>query len=192
MILLLRHDAPDELIADLRKQLDELGFESTRLDDVRGKALEAHGEHVDELLALSDHPAVQELLANEATRSVDEPLWPHGVLQISILLVLLLALLLVLIAVAPAGLGGRAELGAVPPEHASEWYVRPLAAFLRTIPAPLGGIALLLLWLGLVFWPFVDRGRGGAQTSRRSRLLIRIMGVLFILTMLGFALLPQP
>ena len=59
MILLLRHDASDADITELGQRLDELGFESSRLDGVRGRALEVRGEHVHELIALRSHPAVE-------------------------------------------------------------------------------------------------------------------------------------
>ena len=190
MILLLRADASDEQVADLRARLDEFGFESSRLDDIRGRALEAHGEHGDELLALRDHPAVESLLANEAAPAAEERLWPHGALQISILLVLLLALLLALTAVAPAGLSDRAELDSQPPDGAVEWYLRPLAAFLHAVPAPIGGIAVLLFWAGLLLWPFIDRG--GVQGSRRTQLLVRFLGALILAAMIGLALFPLP
>jgi len=192
VIILLRHGASDADIADLRQRLGELGFESSRLDDVRGRAVEAHGHHVQELLALLSHPAVEELLASETTVSDEEPLWPHGVLQISILLILILVVLIVLLAVAPAGLGDRADLGAIPPEGASEWYMRPLATFLNTFPPVVGGILVLLLWIGLVFWPFLDRERGSDPRSRRTILLVRIMGALLIASMIAFALIPLP
>jgi len=192
VILLLRHDASDSEIADLRKRLDELGFESTRLDDERGRALEAHGHHVHDLVAVRDHPAVVDLLATEARGETEESLWPHGALQIAILFVLLLAVLLVLVAVRPAGLADRADLGAVAPEGASEWYLRPLAAFLRTIPAPFAGIAVLLLWIGFLFWPFMDRRRQPGARAIRIALLVRVMGVLLIALMIVFALLPLP
>ena len=192
MIILLRHDASDTEIAELRQQLGELGFESSRLDDARGRALEAHGHHVQELLALLSHPAVEDLLASETKATDEEPLWPHGALQLSILLFLILAVLLVLVAVAPAGLGDRADLGAIPPDGASEWYMRPLATFLHTFPPVVGGILVLLLWIGLVFWPFLDRERGDGPRARRIALLVRIMGALLIVAMIVFALVPLP
>ena len=192
MIILLRHAASDAEIADLRQHLGELGFESSRLDDARGRALEAHGHHVQELLALLSHPAVEDLLASETKASDEEPLWPHGALQISIIFVLIVAALLVLIAVAPAGLGDRADLGAIPPAGASEWYMRPLATFLKMFPPVLGGILVLLLWIGLVFWPFLDRKRESGPRARRIALLVRIMGALLIVVMIALALVPIP
>jgi len=190
VILLLRHDATDADIAELGERLGELGFESSRLDGERGRALEVRGDHVEELIALRDHAAVEGLLANEAVSGRDEPLWPHGTLQVLILLVLIIAALLVLVAVAPAGLGDRADLGAVPPEAASEWYMRPLAAFLDTFPPPLGGILVLVLWIGLIAWPFLDRKRSPDARSRRDALLIRVMGALLIIAMVVLALVP--
>jgi quinol-cytochrome oxidoreductase complex cytochrome b subunit len=190
VIILLRHGASDAEVAELRERLGELGFESSRLDDARGRALEAHGHHVQELLALRNHPAVVDLLASETTTSDEEPLWPHGVLQISILLVLIIVALLILIAVAPAGLADKADLGSIAPEGASEWYLRPLAKFLHTFTPMFGGILVLLLWIGLVFWPFLDRDHGDGPRSRRIALMVRIMGVLLIVAMLTFALLP--
>jgi len=190
VILLLRHEATDTEIAELGQRLDELGFESSRLDGALGRALEVRGDHVQELIALRSHPAVEGLLANEAVSGRDEPLWPHGVLQVLILLVVIIAALLVLVAVAPAGLGDRADLGAIPPEAASEWYMRPLAAFLGVFPAPLGGILVLVLWIGLITWPFLDRKRAPDTRSRRDALLIRIMGALLILAMVVLALVP--
>lgn len=192
MIILLRHDASDADISELRQRLVELGFESSRLDDARGRALEAHGHAVQELLALRSHPAVAELLANETAVSDEEPLWPHGVLQLSILLILIVVALLVLVAVAPAGLADQADLGAAAPRGASEWYMRPLATFLDLFPPIVGGILVLLLWVGLVFWPFLDRKREDDPRSRRIERLVRIMGVLLFLAMITFALLPHP
>lgn len=192
MILLLRNEASEGEIADLRKRLDELGFESTRLDDVRGRAFEAHGPHIHDLIALRDHPAVADMLAEETRDEAEESLWPHGVLQIFILFVLLLVVLLVLIALFPAGLSDRADLGAPAPGGASEWYLRPLAAFLRTFGAPFGGFAVLLLWIGFLAWPFLDRRREPGPRARRIALLVRIMGSLLIVLMLLFALLPLP
>jgi hypothetical protein len=188
VILLLRHDASDADVANLRQRLDELGFESSRLDDARGRALEAHGEHLHELATLRSHPAVEDLLASEPATGEVEPLWPHGVLQLSILLTLIGVVLLVLLAIAPAGLGDRADLTTLPQTEASEWYLRPLATLLHTIPSPVGGIVVLLLWIGLVFWPFLDRPR----EPRRHALLIRIMGIVLIVALITFALIPLP
>ncbi|MHC4953604.1 MAG: hypothetical protein ACYTGZ_06920 [Planctomycetota bacterium] len=192
MILLLRHDATDDDIADLRQRLDEMGFETARLDGARGRALEARGERVRRLLALRDHAAVDDLFSNQVLAGSDEPLWPHGAFELAILFVVLLAVLLLLVGVAPAGLGDRADLAAVPPEAASEWYMRPLAAFLRVFPGMLGGTLVLVLWLGLIAWPFLDRRRLRAARSSRSILLVRIMGALLIAAMIVLALMPLP
>ena len=190
MILLLRHEATDADVTDLRERLGELGFESSRLDGEQGRALEVRGDHVQELVALRSHRAVEGLLANEAISGRDEPLWPHGMLQLLMLLVVIVAALLVLTAVAPAGLEERADLGAAPPAEGSEWYMRPLAAFLRVFPAPLGGILVLVLWTGLIAWPFLDRKREPDTRARRDALLVRIMGALLIVLMIVFALIP--
>jgi cytochrome b6-f complex subunit 4 len=190
VILLLRHDATDGAIADLRQRLDGLGFECSRLDGARGRALQAQGSDVRKLLPLRDHPAVEDLLSNQVTLGSDEPLWPHGSLQLLILLVVIGAVLLVLVAVAPAGLGDAADPGAGAPAGGSEWYMRPLAAFLRLFPAPLGGILVLVLWIGLIAWPFLDRQRAVDARSRRVSLLVRVMGALLILAMIALALGP--
>ena len=190
MILLLRHEATDAEISELGQKLAALGFESSRLDGEQGRALEVRGDQVPELIALRDHPAVEGLLANEAVSGRDEPLWPHGALQLLILLVLIIAALLILVGVAPAGLGDRADLGAIPPEAASEWYMRPLAAFLNVFPPPLGGILVLVLWIGLIAWPFMDRKRSPGKRAHRDALLIRVMGALLILAMVVLALVP--
>ena len=138
MILLLRHDASDADVANLRQRLDELGFESSRLDDARGRALEAHGEHLHELATLRSHPAVEDLLASEPATGEVEPLWPHGVLQLSILLTLIGVVLLVLLAIAPAGLGDRADLTTLPQTEASDWYAVGVSlGFLVPLPIAL-------------------------------------------------------
>ena len=167
-----------------------MGFETARLDGARGRALEARGDHVRKLLALRNHAAVDDLFSDQVQAGSDEPIWPHGAFELSILLVVIVAALLILVAVVPAGLGDRADLGAVPPDAASEWYMRPLAAFLRVFPGLLGGILVLVLWLGLIIWPFLDRRRLRAARSRRSILMVRIMGALLIASMIALALLP--
>lgn len=70
--------------------------------------------------------------------------------------------------------------------------MRPLATFLKMFPPVLGGILVLLLWIGLVFWPFLDRKRESGPRARRIALLVRIMGALLIVVMIALALVPIP
>ena len=97
--------------------------------------------------------------------------------------------ILLLTAFTPPGLGDQAEIGTYSVAPSYEWYLRPLAAFLQVFGSAhwLGGFFVLLLWTGLLFWPFIDRRR---TSSERRVLLVRILGVLLILLTLALALKP--
>jgi hypothetical protein len=180
MILLLKHDATEASIREVKERVSELGLSSAPLDDGRGRALEVVGADPSRVLGLRGLPAIEEILTRRTPLEGGEPIWPHFSLRVLILVLLVLAVLSLLSAFLPVGLGDRAGGSPAPP--LVEWYLRPLAG-LRAI---LGGgtrIATGVFWVLFFAWPFLDR----AETPRR-RLLVKVMGIaiLALLLALGF------
>jgi quinol-cytochrome oxidoreductase complex cytochrome b subunit len=191
MILLLRADSDAATEARLLDAIRALGLEAAPLDETKGRALEIIGDDPSRAFTLRTDPAVERILTRREVQEGTEPLWPHGAVQIGILFLLLFTAIMLLTAFAPPGLGDQAEIGSYSDRPSYEWYLRPLAAFLRLFEsAPwLGGTLVLVLWLGLALWPFIDRLR---TSSPRRVLLVRILGVLLIALALVLALKPLP
>jgi len=193
MIVLLRSDVDDAQVQDLHDRIAGLGFQVMRLDEGKGGAFEVTGLVTSPVLAFRHHPAVADILTRRRPVEGDEPLWPHGVLKIGMLLLFLLAVMLLLTGFFPPGLGDQAEATATAPSVTLEWYLRPLAAFLDLFPshpAWIGGTLVLVLWLGLLLWPFLDRTDPSAPRGHRTLLMLRVMGVLLILVAVALAFLP--
>jgi len=180
MILLLRHDATDASIREVKDAVSALGLSTAPLDGGRGRALEIVGADPSRVLGLRGLAAVEEILTRRTPLKGGEPLWPHFLLRLGILTLLLLALLALLSAFFPAGLGDRA--GGPPGPPVVEWYLRPLARLFEILR---GGtrVATGLFWILFFAWPFLDR-----TATPRGRMLLKVMGVLLIalLLVLGF------
>ena len=193
MIVLLREGADDAQVEDLRSRIAALGFTVMRLDEGKGGALEVTGLVTSPVLGSRGPPAVADILTRRRPIEGDEPLWPHGMLKLGMLLLLLLTIVLLLTGFLPPGLGDQAEATATRPVVALEWYLRPLAAFLALFPRShpwIGGTLVLVLWLGLLLWPFLDRTDPEKPRGRRTLQLLRVMGVLLILAAFVLAFLP--
>jgi len=177
MILLLKHDATEASIKEVKDAVEALGLSTAPLDDGRGRALEIVGADPSRVLGLRGLAAVEEILTRRTPLKGGEPLWPHFALRLGILTLLLLAVLALLSAYLPAGLGDRANGAMGMP--VVEWYLRPLAG-LREI---LGGgtrVATGLFWVLFFAWPFLDR-----TSTPRGRLLLKVMGVALIVLLLA-------
>jgi quinol-cytochrome oxidoreductase complex cytochrome b subunit len=193
VIVLIRPDADAVTVEALVRAIRELGLEAVHLDETKGRAIEVVGSERGAALALRDQPAVAEILTRRARLVGGDPIWPHFTLRLAILLVYLVTVLVVLTAFAAPGLGDLAEPTADSGTGAPEWYLRPLGAFLGLFPDGLrwlGGTLVLLFWVLLFAWPFLDRSDPETPRGRRILRLARCMGVGLILLVILLGLVP--
>lgn len=183
MILLLRHDASEDSVRELKDAVHALGLSTTPLDDGRGRALEVVGADPSRVLGLRDMAAVGEILTRRTPLHGGEPVWPHFTLRFSIVTLLLLALLSILSGYFPAGLGDQASVTAPPGPPAVEWYLRPMLG-LRDLLGPFARVAAALFWILFFAWPFLDRA-----DSPMRRMLRKVMGGALIALLLVLAFL---
>jgi quinol-cytochrome oxidoreductase complex cytochrome b subunit len=181
MILLLKHDATEASIRELKDAVVALGLSTTPLDDGRGKALEVVGADPSQVLGLREHAAVAEILTRRTPLVGGEPVWPHFTLRLLIVALVLLSVLALLTGFVPRGLGDRAS-GTTTGPLLVEWYLRPLLGF-KSLLGPLARVGTGLFWVLFFAWPFLDR----ANTAR-GRLLLKVMGgaLLLLVVVLGF------
>jgi quinol-cytochrome oxidoreductase complex cytochrome b subunit len=195
MILLVRPDADEQAVEALVDRVRGMGLELHPLEHAKGQAFEIVGADRGRALALRGAPAVQEILTRRASLDEGEPVWPHFALRVTSLFLILSVALLLLTAFMPPGLGDKATLGTGDADGALEWYLRPLGAFLDVFSAGtkwLGGALVLLSWLVLLLWPFLDRSDPATPRGRRAVLLMRMMGAAMILLVLLLALRGSP
>lgn len=181
MIVLLKHDADADTIRDLTASIRALGLEVAPIDHAKGRAYEVLGSDRGRVLQLSNAPGVEVILTRRTALDGGEPLWPHFALRVSVVALSVFVVLILLSAMFPPGFGDRAEANG-PVDETVEWYLRPLAGFLRHLPK-IGGVLVLLLWIAFTLWPFLDRAR-----TRRSALLVRLMGGALIVFVVILAL----
>ena len=79
-----------------------LGLEAAPLDETKGRALEIIGDDPSKAFSLRTDPAVERILTRREVQEGTEPLWPHGAVQIGILLLLLMTAILLLTAAGAA------------------------------------------------------------------------------------------
>lgn len=184
MILLLKHGASAASVREVVDAVSALGLSTTPLDDARGKALEVLGADPSRVLGLRGLAAVEEILTRRTPLQGGEPVWPHFLLRVLILVLLLLAVLSLLSAFAPVGLGDRAGTplppGTPPP---LEWYLWPLAGLRDHLGSGAARVATGLFWILFFAWPFLDR-----SDSARARILRRVMGLALIALLLALGL----
>lgn len=187
MIVLLREGADPEAVDELREAVRGLGLTTLPLDGSKGRGFEVMGADRGRVLALRDSPAVEEILTRRRALAGGEPLWPHFALRVMILVVVLILLLGLLTAFFPPGLGDAAPGNAAEAPQHVEWHLRPLEGLLRTIPG--GGLFFLLVWVGFIVWPFIDRT---TENRRGLSRFLRWLGVAVaaFLVALGFGGMP--
>jgi hypothetical protein len=179
MILLLKHDATDASVRELKEAVQALGLSTAPLDDGRGRALEIVGADPSRVLGLRGLAAIEEILTRRTPLAGGEPIWPHFTLRLAIVTLLLLALLSILSGYVPTGLGDRATVAA--PPGPPEWYLRPMVG-LRDLLGPFARPATALFWILFFAWPFLDRGDSPAR-----RMLLRVMGGALVALLLALA-----
>jgi hypothetical protein len=182
MILLLKHDATEASVRELKEAVQALGLSTAPLDDGRGSALEVVGADPSRVLGLRGLAAIEEILTRRTPLTGGEPVWPHFTLRLGIVTLLLLALLSILAGFFPVGLGDRAGGSLSPEPLAVEWYLRPLLGFGRLL-GPFARIGTALFWILFFVWPFLDR-----EDTPRRRILLKVMGgaLIALLLALGF------
>jgi len=191
MIVLVRPEATEKLIADLTETVRKMGLEVSPLEHGKGRGFEVTGDDRGRVLALREAPGVLEILTRRVALKGGAPLWPHFCLRVGILVLGLAVALLLLSAFLPPGLGDRA----VPEGGASsgvvEWYLLPLQGFLALFSGRarwVGGLLVLLFWLLFFFWPFLDRADESTAHKKRGIFLIRAMGVVILVFVVVLAL----
>jgi len=190
VIVLLREDATTEALEELRKALEELGLFMMPLDERKGSGFEVIGRDRGRVLELRDSPAIEEILTRRHRLTGGEPIWPHFVLRVSILVFVLFLVVGLLTAFFAPGLGDRALTeGAELPQH-PEWHLRPLEGFIERIP--MAGTLFLLAWIVFIFWPFLDRTDRNTPSGRRIARLVRWLGILFAAFLVALGLWGAP
>lgn len=182
MILLLRHDATEASIHEVKEAVRALGLSTAPLDDGRGRALEVVGADPSRVLGLRGLAAVEEILTRRTPLKGGEPVWPHFTLRVLLLLLLLLAALSILSGFFPVGLGDRSTGGVSSEPLRVEWYLRPLLGLRGALGIGAARVATALFWILFFAWPFLDR-----TETKRSRMLLKLMGIalLVLLVVLG-------
>ena len=181
MIVLLRHDTDAETARALLARIRELDLDAVPLDTERGKAFEVVGADPSRVQELQGEPGVQEILTRRTPLVGGEPVWPHFALRVAILAVLLLVVLALLSAFLPPSLMEPATAETPEVRPAVEWYLRPLDGFLQVFGEDgrtMGGILVLLFWLVLFLWPWIDRGNPNTEKGRKLSLALRGVGLL--------------
>lgn len=182
MILLLKHDATETSIREVRDAVQALGLSTTPLDDGRGHALEVVGADPSRVLGLRGLAAIEEILTRRTPLKGGEPLWPHFSLRVLILFLLLLAVLSLLSAFAPVGLGDRAS-AIQTPDPPVEWYLRPLLGLRGLVGITAARVVTALFWILFFTWPFLDR-----TTTPRHRQLVKVMGLAILVLLIALGL----
>jgi len=190
MIVLLRPGVSPEAHLALVESIRALDLDARPLEIGEHRALEVVGDDPRRVLELSDAEGVQEILTRRTPLKGGEPIWPHFTIRVVIAALVLIIVLALLTAFVPPGLGDRAT--ATPPAEppAVEWYLRPLDVVLGLFPsAPwVGGWLVVLFWLALIFWPFLDRADEETTRGRRTIVVLRALGVVTVLAGVLFAL----
>lgn len=191
MIVLLKPGTTPEVAHAIADKIRGFGLQAVPLDDAKGRAFEVLGEERGQVLTLVGEPGVLEVLTRRVPLTGGEPLWPHFALRVGILAVLVVSLLLLLTAFVPPGLGDPAS-GATRVDAPLEWYLRAPEVLLGGLPGSLrvvGGGLILLLGLGILFLPWIDRKLSGAGRGATVGAGLRVAGaalLLFtLLSMLG-------
>ena len=188
MIVLIRHDADPDAVRALADGIRELDLEAVPLDTGHGRAFEVVGADPSRVQELAGDPAVAEIMTRRTPLAGGEPVWPHVVLRVAIATILLLVLLALLTAIFPPGLGDQATAARPETAPAVEWYLRPLDQLLQVFPAGLGGWLVLLFWVALFLWPFLDRADPSTPRGRKAVLLMRIAGGVVLVLAVALAL----
>jgi hypothetical protein len=191
MIVLLTHDATPEVAHAIADRIRAFGLQAVPLDDAKGRAFEVLGDERGQVLTLVGQPGVREILTRRVPLTGGEPLWPHFALRVGILAVLVISSLLLLTAYVPPGLGDPAT-GASRVDAPLEWYLRAPDVLIGRLPSSLrgvGGAVILVLGLGILFVPWLDRKLSGAGRGAAVGTGLRVAGaavLLFtLLSMLG-------
>lgn len=190
MIVLLRPGVSQETHLALVESIRAMDLDARPLELGDRRALEVVGDDPRRVLELAEAEGVEEILTRRTPLEGGEPIWPHFAIRVLIAGLALVIVLALLTAFLPPGLGDRAT--ATPPATAPavEWYLRPLDVVLGFFPsAPwVGGWLVVVFWLALMLWPFLDRADEETTRGRRAILLIRALGVLTVLVGVLFAL----
>jgi quinol-cytochrome oxidoreductase complex cytochrome b subunit len=108
------------------------------------------------------------------------PFYPDHVRSEAKIVVAIIVLVLIVATigmVAPVGLGEPADPLDTPSHVKPEWYFLFFYQTLKYIPETCGGIALILLPLLIVFWPFFDQKPDHSRKTVRVRMIAVVIGV---------------
>lgn len=86
-----------------------------------------------------------------------KPLYPDHLFQLVILSLLLFGAILTLGTLFPAPFSGKADAFTSPPATRPPWFLLPAYALIELLPRTVAGVVLLLVVLGLVALPFIER-----------------------------------
>lgn len=86
-----------------------------------------------------------------------KPLYPDHLFQLVILSLLLFGAILTLGTLLPASFSGKADPFTSPPGTRPPWYLLPAYGLVELLPHTVAGVLLLLVALGLLALPFIER-----------------------------------
>lgn len=114
------------------------------------------------------------------------PFYPDHVRSEARVVIAIISLVLIIAVIGlflPVGLGDPANPLDTPAHVKPEWYFLFFYQVLKFIPKTCGGVALVLMPLLILLWPFLDQKPDRTKKTIRSRFIAVVIGVVIFIAL---------